>query len=503
MRANPLTKLHLLILFLLVLLGSTLFAMTRPATMAADTHSGPAVFQSTVTMDAKPRNPIDLNDRPSLIPLQQITQTTWPAYGPVTILLEDQGGSVSELSSVYADGGFSSFSILKEGSIYYLWLGSGRGSSGNFESIEQRFESEDGLVWRNRTNTNLALSGASWRCLSGLRNVIKDGPLYEGWEQYFYNVISGWWAQNTRYVTSTNGITWTVVNQAPMETANYLSLIKEGGIYRIWANPDVDSRYDPDKDLRYRTSTSGGSGWGHWKTGGTIINIDGGPWGLVPSRVRQEANGTYQLFYESTSASGINLATSLDGINFTTQITDLIKFTDVFSTSITLWDFLVFDVQGEDWFYLIYGDIQPTHIAVSRPIHPLYLPIVLKGYSPPVFALYIGDAISKRPVSYNGEIFYNTAVKVPTPLPSGGHFYLSSGPTAPTEVVVDDKIVLLVGGGEVFSYNFSTSGSPQVAIVEIPRSVMEQLAGRTVPVEYRDVYGAFVEASEMWLIWLP
>jgi len=32
---------------------------------------------------------------------------------------------------------------------------------------------------------------------------------------------------------------------------------------------------------------------------------------------------------------------------------------------------------------------------------------------------------------------------------------------------------------------------------------MEQLAGRTVTIEYRDVYGKVVKASAMWLIWLP
>ncbi len=39
--------------------------------------------------------------------------------------------------------------------------------------------------------------------------------------------------------------------------------------------------------------------------------------------------------------------------------------------------------------------------------------------------------------------------------------------------------------------------------VEVTRATMEQLAGQTVTVEYRDVYGDSVEASEMWLIWTP
>jgi hypothetical protein len=39
---------------------------------------------------------------------------------------------------------------------------------------------------------------------------------------------------------------------------------------------------------------------------------------------------------------------------------------------------------------------------------------------------------------------------------------------------------------------------------EIPaRATMEQLAGRTVTVRYRDLNGGMVEASGMWLIWTP
>jgi len=53
----------------------------------------------------------------------------------------------------------------------------------------------------------------------------------------------------------------------------------------------------------------------------------------------------------------------------------------------------------------------------------------------------------------------------------------------------------------VFSYDFSTSGNPVLAIVEVSRPTMEQLAGRTVVIECRDVYGQVVEAREIWLIW--
>ena len=39
--------------------------------------------------------------------------------------------------------------------------------------------------------------------------------------------------------------------------------------------------------------------------------------------------------------------------------------------------------------------------------------------------------------------------------------------------------------------------------MEVPQAVMEGLVGRTVAVEYRDVYGDVVEAYAVWMIWTP
>ena len=70
-------------------------------------------------------------------------------------------------------------------------------------------------------------------------------------------------------------------------------------------------------------------------------------------------------------------------------------------------------------------------------------------------------------------------------------------------VRVDDELTILLDEAEVFAYNFSTGGYPMSATVEVPRTTMEQLAGQTVTVEYQDIYGKVVEASAMWLIWIP
>jgi hypothetical protein len=69
--------------------------------------------------------------------------------------------------------------------------------------------------------------------------------------------------------------------------------------------------------------------------------------------------------------------------------------------------------------------------------------------------------------------------------------------------LVDDRVAILLNGNELFAYNFSTSGHPVAAAVEVPRTTMQQMAGRTVTVEYRDVYNVYVTASAMWLVWTP
>ncbi len=141
---------------------------------------------------------------------------------------------------------------------------------------------------------------------------------------------------------------------------------------------------------------------------------------------------------------------------------------------------------------------------VFRLDHQVYLPLVLRNYKPPIgFPLRIGDPIPIRPVAHQGEVFYTKVLRMPEELPTGGNFYFSSQPNVVAEVLVDDELAILSGGVEVYSYNFSPGGSPTPAILEAPRSMMEQLAEKTITVEYRDVYGSFVEASDMWLIWVP
>lgn len=142
--------------------------------------------------------------------------------------------------------------------------------------------------------------------------------------------------------------------------------------------------------------------------------------------------------------------------------------------------------------------------ASSSTTYFVYLPTVLRDYAPPsTFPVQIGDAISRRDVGDRGEVFYRTTVEVPANLPAGGHFYLSSKPDSVTETLVDDEVAILLDRNELLTYNFSANGSPKPAAIEIPRSTIEQMAGKGILVEYRDLYGYVVEARVMWLIWSP
>ncbi|MCP5097373.1 MAG: right-handed parallel beta-helix repeat-containing protein [Chloroflexi bacterium] len=133
----------------------------------------------------------------------------------------------------------------------------------------------------------------------------------------------------------------------------------------------------------------------------------------------------------------------------------------------------------------------------------VYLPAILNQTFVGMEPIFIGDEIPQQDVQDPGEVFYSTTIQVPQEIPLTGTFYLSAQPDAIAEVLVDDKVVIKVGDSVVFSHDFSTSGLPKSATLVIPRSTMEQMVGQTVMVEYFDVYGNVVSASEMWLIWIP
>ena len=135
--------------------------------------------------------------------------------------------------------------------------------------------------------------------------------------------------------------------------------------------------------------------------------------------------------------------------------------------------------------------------------YTVHLPLINK---PALFeSTTINNApISERPISAIGEVFYTTTANIGASLPSGGTFYLSSDPNAPVAAAVDDEVAILLNGTELFTHAYGQPGSGvPPALVEVPRSIMEQIAGETVTIEFRDVYGVDVSATTLYLIWSP
>ena len=214
------------------------------------------------------------------------------------VLQEDNGEVLIDLGpeDLGPDSRPASFYIRQENDKYYMWLNTYKVGSG-CPDTDQLLESDDGLVWENRTDTNLEVTG-SYKRTYGIGEVITDGTTYHGWGVYYYEWSAGW-GSAIRYITSSNGITWNIINQPALIGAGNLSVIKNGSTYHLWATRSFDPNfYGGTYALRYRISTSPGTGWGHWQTGGTTAVVDGNEV-TTRNRVRQQDDDSYQMFYVS------------------------------------------------------------------------------------------------------------------------------------------------------------------------------------------------------------
>ncbi len=296
----------------------------------------------------------------------------FPLYLTATMLMEQlNNGNLVELTPVMTNWWFDHFYILPEEASYTLWLNNKYQPAGSRVAVEQHLQSEDGLIWYNRTDTNLVDNVPDSNFLRGIRQVIKEGDLYHGWEAACCNLVDGYSVAKIRYISSTDGIMWTIVNDPALNSGEDFNVRKEGSIYQMWATPSSpNSSWNGPRMLRYRTSTQPGSGWGHWATGGTAVNVDGEEVRLQ-NRVLKLTDGTYQLFYRPYQAANsqlINLAVSSDGINFTQIVSGLVDYANILPDYFVLEDFMVVNIAGEDRFYFTYIDIfNQGRIAVVRP----------------------------------------------------------------------------------------------------------------------------------------
>ena len=147
-------------------------------------------------------------------------------------------------------------------------------------------------------------------------------------------------------------------------------------------------------------------------------------------------------------------------------------------------------------------DCESGSAYIYTPIYQVYLPTVLSTTTAS-FPIHIGDPIPSQPID-QGDTFYTATVAIPNSIPASGQFFLSAQSDQISKIGVDDELAIVLDGNELFVKTFALNGNTIYhEIVEVPRDVMEQMAGQSVSVIYRDVYGQQASASEVWLIWVP
>lgn len=132
----------------------------------------------------------------------------------------------------------------------------------------------------------------------------------------------------------------------------------------------------------------------------------------------------------------------------------------------------------------------------------VFLPLVFRAWPESVRVL-AGPipAVPVREVT-PGETFFTTDLTLNGAVPDDGWFYFSSAADPLAPIVVDDQLVLVKDGQEIFSYDFVQNGVIVQAIVGVPRSVVQEIASGDVTLEYRDVYGNSGGASQVLLVWV-
>jgi hypothetical protein len=143
-----------------------------------------------------------------------------------------------------------------------------------------------------------------------------------------------------------------------------------------------------------------------------------------------------------------------------------------------------------------------ARVTVTLGVPGVYLPLVFHQPVNPVL-FRPTPFIARRPVSAAGETFYRAPLRLTQTVPSYGRFYLSSDGETLQPVGVDDQLALVQNGSDLFVHTFGGEGGITPQVIELPRSVVEAIAAGGVTLELRDLYGGFVGASPVYLLWMP
>lgn len=278
------------------------------------------------------------------------------------ILQEEKDGQILPLEPSF--GRFGNFALLQEDKTFYLWLSSYQNKDLPRQGIEQRLESLDGLLWLNRTDTNLQQVDSNPRKhLTGMRSIVKQNGLYQGWEMYYYE--SSWgWADAVRYVTSVDGLNWQVHEQPALRGAKWVQVFYINDVYQMWASTNVDLHVYPNEleILRFRISEQPGTNWGDWQDGGIVVTVDNVP--INTQYFVRYVNERYEIYYRDNSR--IYRAVGMDGHTFLLE--EGVLDVGDWLPEAKIGTFAVVTIQGSDRVYFSYYDaLGKWGIAVAMP----------------------------------------------------------------------------------------------------------------------------------------
>lgn len=216
--------------------------------------------------------------------------------------------------------------VILDGGQYHLWY-NGRNPNDS-ESPMGLADSPDGVTWTKFVKNPILKSGEDGEWDSDYRGqaafLIESG-IFKMW--YSGGGPDSW---QTGYATSTNAIDWNIYGGNPVllaggagewdeAEADAPSVIHDGSTYKMWfhgCNTDYSACA-----IGYATSTDGVT----WTKDASnpVLTGSAGDWDEVVSWPQVIKNGvnSYQMWYyggkSDGSSSGIGLATSTDGINWT------------------------------------------------------------------------------------------------------------------------------------------------------------------------------------------
>jgi len=262
--------------------------------------------------------------------------------------------------------------------------------------------STNGITWTKYAgNPVITGTAGNWDANAVTGDVVFDGATYHTWYWGGPGSIPGSAYYAIGYATSTNGITWTKYASNPVITSTAGSwdskyilcpcVISDTGLYKMWYT-GIDN--SGTWSIGYTTSTNGIS-WNKYSGNPVLQTGLTGSWDasqvLCPDVILDGT--TYRMWYTGANADGtrrVGYAISPDGVSWTKCASNPVLSEGApdgwEAHQVMLGGVLLEGDTYKMWYtgnrYIDTTTGRQIGYATASAIPPIYLPIILKGYSP-------------------------------------------------------------------------------------------------------------------------